>query len=399
MMGDALFWATVWEWGHLLLRWGHFAVGIAWIGTSMHFVWLDASLRHLDLSDTQAPKESWLVHGGGFYQVRKFLVAPERMPPHLHWFKYEAYFTWITGFLLMIVIYYRGAISYLVDPSILQMGPTTAILASLGFLLGGWLIYHILCNSPLAQHTIPLAVVVFGFELLATWGLLHVFSGRAAFLHLGAMLGTIMAGNVFFVIIPNQKFTVRDLIAGEAPDPARGIQAKQRSLHNNYFTLPVLLLMLSAHFPQLYNHSLNWLMAVGVLLVGGCTSHFINERSAGQRGWQVNSLLPAAIVLVVVMIALSASDTRTASVSLAPVSTAEAMGIVQKHCVQCHAVRPKQPGFLVPPAGIVLERAALVRQYADRVYRQAVRTRAMPLGNLTGISEEERQILGRWLRP
>ena len=235
------------DWLGLALRWVHVMVGIMWIGTSFYFIWLDSALRREEGQPEGLAGASWMVHGGGFYHVTKYLVAPSQMPKELHWFKYESYFTWITGFLLLVVVYYFGASEALIDPRVMDLTPSQAILYSLAGLAGGWVVYDLLCRSPLGQRTVPLAIAVFALAVIAAFGFTHVFGGRAAFIHVGAFLGTIMTANVFFVIIPNQKKTVAALIEGKVPDPSLGARAKQRSLHNNYLTLPVVLMMKSNH--------------------------------------------------------------------------------------------------------------------------------------------------------
>ena len=286
--------ADAWDWVNLLLRWGHVMLGIAWIGTSFHFIWLDASLRREEGQAEGVSGGSWMVHGGGFYHARKFMVAPAALPKELHWFKYEAYFTWVSGFLLLAVVYYLGASEFLIDPAVLALSPAAAIAISMGSLAAGWICYDALCRSPIGQKTGPLALAVFILAVGAAYAFAQVFSGRAAFLHVGALLGTIMSANVFFIIIPNQKKVVADLIAGRTPDPALGQQAKQRSLHNNYLTLPVVLMMLSNHYPMLYARADNWVYVAGVLVLGGLVRHYINSKDHGVTAWWLDWVLPAA---------------------------------------------------------------------------------------------------------
>ena len=284
------------DWLGMIIRWLHLATGIAWIGTSFFFIWLDLSLRRRGEMPDGVQGESWLVHGGGFYHAQKYSVAPEHLPAELHWFKYEAYFTWLSGFALLGVMYYWGAESFLIDPDRTPFSPSVAILVSLVFLGGGWLAYDGLCRSPVGQHTGLLAGAVFLLVTIAGWGLTQLFSDRAAFLHVGAVIGTIMSANVFFIIIPNQKKVVADLKAGRTPAPALGLQAKQRSLHNNYLTLPVLLLMVSAHYPVLFSGAATWgwLVIALILLIGGVVRHFFNTLHTGGRGWALLWQWPVA---------------------------------------------------------------------------------------------------------
>ena len=275
---------VVTEWISLLLRWVHLIVGIAWIGSSFYFIWLDLSLRRRDGLPDGVAGETWMVHGGGFYQAQKYLVAPPSLPAELHWFKYEAYFTWITGFLLLAVIYYWGAASFLIDPQVLDLAPWLAILLSLGLLAGGWIAYDLLCRSPLGRNTGLLAVLVFLLSVAAAIVFTHIFSGRAAFIHVGAFLGTIMAANVLFHHHSQPEEDRRGADRRQEPDPALGLQAKQRSTHNNYLTLPVLLMMVSNHYPIVIGHTWSWLIIGGVIVVGGVVRHFFNTRNAGGRG-------------------------------------------------------------------------------------------------------------------
>ena len=390
--------AAFWDWVNLLLRWSHVMLGIAWIGTSFHFIWLDASLRREEGQPEGVSGGSWMVHGGGFYHARKFLVAPAALPQELHWFKYEAYFTWVSGFLLLGVVYYLGANEFLIDPAVMALSPAAAIAISIGSLIAGWICYDQLCRSPIGQKTGPLAVGVFILAVGAAYAFSQVFSGRAAFLHVGALLGTIMVANVFFIIIPNQKKVVADLIAGHAPDPALGQQAKQRSLHNNYLTLPVVLMMLSNHYPMLYARADNWVYVAGVLVLGGLVRHYVNSKDSGITGWWFDWLLPAAAVLAVALIVTTmdfASPELPANAP--PVTQAEVEHIFQQHCQACHSAHPTDPGYKAPPKGIAFDTPDEISRYAPVIDRMAVLTRAMPLGNKTGMTEQERAMLGRWI--
>lgn len=385
------------EWASLLIRWLHLITGIAWIGSSFYFIWLDLSLRRREGLPDGVGGESWSVHGGGFYHVEKYLVAPARMPGELHWFKYESYFTWLSGFALLAVIYYWGAESFLVDPAKLALQPWQAVLASIVFLSAGWVAYDWLCKSPVGGNTALLAAAVFVLLVAGAWGLSEVFSNRAAFLHVGAMIGTMMTGNVFFVIIPNQKKVVADLVAGRTPDPALGRQAKQRSTHNNYLTLPVLLMMVSGHYPVLFGNGLTWAVVGLVILIGGVVRHFFNTMHAGATRRALWWQWPAAAALLVGLVVLVSPRPAERS-QVSSVSVAQAMAIVQARCVACHAAVPADADFDRPPAGLTFETPADLRRNAARILGQAVLSTAMPLGNKTGMTAAERAGLGAWIR-
>src|SRR5215475_421307 len=387
------------DWISLFLRWAHVMLGIAWIGTSFFFVWLDMSLRANPKAPPGVGGESWMVHGGGFYHAQKYLVAPEALPQELHWFKYEAYFTWVSGFLLLAVVYYFDADAFLIDPQVLPLTPFQAIVISVASLAGGWLLYDALCKSPLGRHTGPLAVGVFAMTLAAAYLFTHVFSGRAAFVHIGAFLGTIMSANVFFIIIPNQKKVVADLLAGRKPDPALGLQARQRSLHNNYLTLPVVLMMISNHYPVLFNLGYGWLFVAGIILLSVCIRHYANLKDAGRRGDWIDWLLVYAVgiaaVLVIASIDLS-NQNQGVVVAGPPVDLAQVVPIIQTRCTACHSATPSDAHFKAPPKGIAFDTPEQIAQQAAQILRVAVLTKAMPLGNRTGMVDEERALVGRW---
>ena len=388
---------SVMDWAALLFRWLHLTTGIAWIGSSFFFVFLDLSLRrHKDL-----PKgvngDSWMVHGGGFYHAQKYMVAPSHMPEELHWFKYEAYFTWISGFALMSIMYYWGAESFLIDADKVAFEPWQAIAASLMFLVFGWIFYDLICKSPLGNNTGTLAVCVFVLVVAASWGLLEVFSGRAAFLHVGAMIGSIMVGNVFFVIIPNQKRVVASLKAGEEPDPALGLQAKQRSTHNNYLTLPVLLMMISNHYPILFGQAHSWVIIALILLVGGVVRHYFNTSHAGGTGRALQWQWPLAAVLMIILIAV-ATYKPGGEKSEDLISSKDVLAIVQTRCISCHATKPADADFEQAPGGIKFESIDVVRKNGARILNQVVLSKAMPLANKTQMTDTERTQLGAWIR-
>lgn len=374
------------EWLNLALRWLHLITGIAWIGSSFYFVWLDNHLTKPAAGD--ASGEVWSVHGGGFYHKQKYQVAPATMPEDLHWFKYEAYFTWISGFSLLVLIYYFGAQSYLIDPTRAQLSTGAGIAIGLSALVIGWLVYDLLCRSPLGQSNVLLGLFWFVCLLWAAILLNNLFNPRAAYIHIGAMIGTVMVGNVFLVIIPNQKKVVADLIAGRTPDPKLGAQAKQRSLHNNYMTLPVLLIMLSNHYPMTYGAERPWLVLALLGLTGVAVRHVFNLRGRGRpAGWAI------ALSLVLAAASVTYVTLEKGSVATGPAENltfAQIAPLLATHCAGCHNVP-------TPPKGVALDSYDHVRAAAARVRAMAVDSQAMPLGNPTHMTPAERQRLGAWI--
>lgn len=387
------------DWLSLIFRWLHVIAGISWIGTSFYFIFLDLSLRkHANLPEGVGG-ESWNVHGGGFYLMRKYTVAPAELPKELHWFKYEAYFTWISGFALLAIIYYWGAESYLIDKSVLDLTQTEAVLTSVGFLAAGWIIYDLLCRSPFSSHPLLLSAAVFVLIAFSAYFLTHLFSGRAAFVHVGAMVGSIMVGNVFFIIIPNQKKVVKSLLAGEEPDPRLGEQGKHRSTHNNYLTLPVILMMISQHYPMLYDNDNSWLVVTLILLVGGTIRHFFNLMHTGRPIMSLRWQWPSAAVMMALLIVyLSWQPAGDPSVKVSVPSAGDVVAIAQARCASCHAVKTTDPDVEKAPGGVMLETAADLRKHSARVLKQTVRSKAMPLGNKTKMTDAERKALGAWIR-
>jgi uncharacterized membrane protein len=388
------------EWANLVLRWAHMIVGIGWIGTSFYFMALDYSLSRSERMGEGVLGTAWQVHGGGFYYIEKYVVAPKQVPETLHWFLWEAYFSWVTGFGLLIVQYYVHARVYLISPAVMPLDPWQAIAISVASLAAGWAIYDGLCRSPIGERTVLLAACVFLLIIVASVLFSQVFSGRGAFVHVGALIGTIMAANVFMVIIPHQKKMIAQVLAGLEPDPRHGAIGKQRSVHNNYLTLPVLLMMVSPHYPFLISHPQPWLVVALVLVIGGLVRHYINRSDAGddwnQYGW---SGLGAAIALAAAIYVTAPLPAATSvSTAAAAVRDAEALAISKKHCVSCHARKPTHPAFQEPPKNMALETAAELRQFAPLVLQQTVLNRAMPLGNQSGMTEEERAKLGAWVR-
>lgn len=385
------------EWINLLLRWAHLIVGIGWIGTSFYFVALDLALRPEDRMAPGVMGVAWQVHGGGFYHVEKFTVAPPHLPAHLHWFVWEAYLTWVTGFGLLIVQYYLHANAYLIDPGVMPLTPLQAVAISMASLTAGWAIYDLLCRSKIGDNTAALALSVFALIVAAAVLYTRVFSGRGAFVHVGAFTGTIMAVNVFGVIIPNQKKMVAQLIRGEEPDARYGRIGKQRSLHNNYLTLPVLVLMVSPHYPFLFGHPHAWLVATLILVVGATFRHYLNCVDAGDDWRGYGWTLPVAAFALLVAVFVTAPR-ATSDSAVAAVSDGDALAITARHCTMCHAKKPTHESFQEAPKGVTLQSVGELRRYADLIYAQTVQNRAMPLGNQTGMTEEERAALGQWVR-
>jgi uncharacterized membrane protein len=385
------------EWLNLLLRWAHMVVGIGWIGTSFYFMALDYTLLKREHMNPGVLGTSWQVHGGGFYHVEKYTVAPATLPDVLHWFKWEAYLTWVTGFGLLIVQYYVHASAFLIDPAVMPIAPWQAIAISVASLAVGWFIYDGLCRTKVGENTVVLALSVFALILIASVLYTKVFSGRGAFIHVGALVGTIMAVNVFGVIVPNQKKMIAQMIAGQTPEARFGEIGKQRSIHNNYLTLPVLLMMVSQHYPFLFTHPQSWLVVALILLSGGVIRHVLNRIEAGDD-WNAYSWgLPAAAITLMAAIYVTAPQPRAGTAAAGAVSDGEALAISQKHCVACHARAPVHPAFKEPPKNMPLETVPELRRFAQQIYLQTVQNRAMPLGNQSGMTEEERAALGRWV--
>ncbi|HKK36346.1 MAG TPA: urate hydroxylase PuuD [Paracoccaceae bacterium] len=383
------------DWIGLVARWAHIVAAIGWIGSSFYFMWLDHSLR----DDGTLPKgvkgESWSVHGGGFYQVRKFQVAPERMPAVLHWFKWEAYSTWLTGLLMLAVVYWWGAEGMLIDRTVLDLSVSQAVVASAASLGLGWLLYDRLCKSGLRDSPVAMFAVLYAAIVLLAWGFGHVFSARAAWLHTGAVIATIMSGNVFFTIIPNQRKTVAAMTAGEAPDPRLGAEAKLRSTHNNYLTLPVIALMISNHYPVAFGHPHSWVLIALILAIGAAVRNWFNLHDQDVKGPRLAWQWPTAAVLFVALMGFSAWRPDAVAATLEP---ARAMAVVEAHCAACHAASPRHADFVEAPGGVAFDTLEEMRAQADAMLAQAVLSKAMPLGDETGITAEERAILGAWLR-
>jgi uncharacterized membrane protein len=387
------------EWMNLLVRWLHIITGIAWIGASFYFVWLDNSLKPPapggELARKGVAGELWAVHGGGFYNPQKYMVAPAELPADLHWFKWEAYSTWLSGFALLTIVYYFNAQAMMVDRSVADLSSWQAVGIGLGSLVLGWVVYDLLCRSKLGKHDLAFGAVIFAFLVGATWVLTHWLSGRAAYIHVGAMIGTIMVANVAMVIIPGQRKMVNAMIAGQKPDPIYGIRGKQRSVHNNYFTLPVLFIMISNHFAMTYRHEHAWAVLAGIMLAGVFIRHFFNLRHKGRVDWKYPAV--GVVLLLAVAIAIAPKPPAAASANAnAGAQFAAVQGIIQQRCVTCHAAHPTQAGFATAPAGVMLDDPHGISQNAQRIYQQAVQLKAMPLANMTNMTDAERAQLAAW---
>ncbi len=381
---------------NILVRWLHFITGVAWIGSSLYFIWLDNHLeapRETADSEKGVGGELWSVHGGGFYHAQKYRIAPSVLPATLHWFKWEAYSTWLSGIFLLGLVYFLGAEIYLIDRSVADLSVVAAISIAIGFVVGGWIIYDLMCRSPLANDDRVFAFALLMMSAALAWGLCQLFSGRAAYILFGVTLGTIMVANVFFVIIPGQKKMVAAAERGEAPDPAYGVRAKLRSVHNTYFTLPVLFVMTSNHYAMTYSHEYNWVVLIGISVAGALIRIYFVARHKGRAS-------PVAVVFAVLLLASMAaliaprsqqSDAVTATLS-------EVRAVVNARCVSCHSSAPTHPAFPAAPLGVMLDNDEQILAEAERIHLQTVVTRVMPIGNLTAMTDQERQIIDQWYR-
>ncbi|MFT6301027.1 MAG: putative membrane protein [Granulosicoccus sp.] len=389
------------EWLNLLGRWAHLVVGIAWIGASFYFVWLDNHLQPPEMPEDVkkgVSGELWAVHGGGFYQAQKYKIAPEKLPDTLHWFKWEAYTTFITGAFLLALIYWYQAEIYLIDASVMSLSKPVAVAIGVFTIAGGWIIYDQLCKSKIGQKENVMAVVLLVVLSFAAWALCSVFSGRGAYMHFGAMLGTIMVANVYFIIMPGQRDLVAAKEQGRVPDTSHGIRAKQRSVHNTYFTLPVLFVMISNHYGMTHGHEYNWVILIVMSLIGALIRvHFVKAHFGKPSPVP---LLVAVLLLIGLVFALA--PTKPQSVqnsdgsSIKTATLTEVHTIIEARCASCHHDSPSHPSFAAAPAGIKFNDANSVDAQAQVIHQQSVVTRAMPIGNLTGMTEEERLKVASW---
>jgi uncharacterized membrane protein len=381
-------------WLSMLIRWAHVVAAVAWIGASFYFNWLENRLRRLGQPGDIA-EDLWAVHGGGFYFLRKLAIAPEELPAQLNWFKWTAYATWITGVLMLILVYYWQADTFLVDAGVAEIETQFAVAIGLGTLVLSWAFYDLLCRSQLSRNDLLLGVLIFGWFALVTWALSHLLNGHAAYLHVGAAAGTIMVANVFHMIVPAQKDLVKAVVSGHDPDALQGARSLQRSRHNSYFALPVIFIMTSGHYPLAYQHELNWLVLLMLALIAVAMRHFFNM--LGNPGNRARLLVPAAVLLGALMY-LTAPRPEPA-----PVITVESIAnidlvreIIERRCQQCHSAMPQFAGFTSSPLGIEFDRREQVIEYAERIHYMTVIAKTMPKDGATKMSDEERQIVAAW---
>ncbi|MDX5373780.1 MAG: urate hydroxylase PuuD [Pseudomonadaceae bacterium] len=417
------------EWLNLSIRWLHMITGIAWIGASFYFVWLENNLNRSN------PREGlsgdlWAIHGGGIYHLEKYKLAPPKMPENLHWFKWEAYFTWLSGVALLMVVYYLNPSLYLIKPGV-ELAPSAAIAIGAGSLLAGWFVYDLLCDSPLGKKPALLGLVLFVLIIGAAWGFSQVFSGRGAYIHVGALIGTIMVGNVFRIIMPAQRALVKAIEENRTPDPVLPAKGLLRSRHNNYFTLPVLFIMISNHFPSTYGSQYNWLILAAIAVVAVLIRHYFNTRHDSNRyAWT----LPAGALGMICLAFVTSPTLRTpaapasvaASVQQQPTAVPKAeteaqlnkveevpaqaaagegaapaidkvVSVIHERCTVCHSAKPTSPMFSSAPGGVMLDTAEEMRANAARIQAQTVASQVMPLGNMTQMTQEERDLIGAWI--
>ena len=394
----------IWEWLSFAARWLHVITAIAWIGSSFYFIALDLSLQKNPNLPKNVHGEEWQVHGGGFYHIQKYLVAPAELPTHLTWFKWESYATWVSGFALMCIVYYAGADLYLIDRNLWDVEPWVGILTSIGTIVISYLIYDLLCKSKLGQQPTLLMVLLYLILIFAAWGYTQIFTGRAAFLHLGAITATIMSCNVFMVIIPNQKVVVADLIANKTPDPKYGKIAKLRSTHNNYLTLPVIFLMLSNHYPLAFGTEYNWVIASLVFLMGVTIRHYFNSMHArsGKPTW---TWAITIIIFLIIMWLSTVPKILNTNISKIPKSSERFLesqefenvqDIILTRCSMCHAAEPGYMGIHTAPKNVSFETKEQIARYARDIYLQAGRSNAMPPANVSWMEKAERALLVKW---
>ena len=387
------------EWMELILRWFHVIAGIAWIGSSFYFIALDLSLRQSKNLPAKSHGEAWQVHGGGFYHLVKYLVAPSKLPSELTWFKWEAYGTWISGIALMSLVYYGAASLYMIDLDILDITETQAVMISLGGIVIGWAIYDGLCRSPLGRSDLCLALASFAFLVVLAYGYSQIFSARGAFMQMGVTIGTIMVDNVLMIIIPGQSKVVVAMKAGKTPDPRYGARGKQRSLHNNYLTLPVIFVMIGGHYPMVFATDYAWAILGLVLLIGAVIRHFFNTKHKGLAPpywtWLVAAILTGFAIMLSQLGAPQVKYDQSAHASPAALHQAS-VGLVIERCASCHASKPVWDGLAFAPKGIVLESEADILAAVDGIFWQAAASHAMPPGNVIWVDDEERQMLANW---
>jgi uncharacterized membrane protein len=381
------------DWLHLMVRWFHFTVGVAWIGASFYFNWLNNNVRPPKEEEDGVTGEVWAIHGGAYYRVTKHDQSTVRQPETLHWFKYEAYFTWISGVLLLYIVYYLNSSGPLMKAGA-DLGHWTGVGIGIAAMVLAWVFYDLLCKSPLAKNTVLFFSIAFLFFAASAFGLSEIFSPRAAYIHVGAMVGTCMVGNVFFVIIPGQRAMVDATEKGTVPDAAHGVAGSTRSLHNNYFTLPILFIMISSHFPMTYGSPVGWAILAALALIGAAVRHWFNVKGRGEKNvW----ILPVAALAMIGLMVVMKPTPIAATAGEPPITYAEIAPIVAAHCTSCHSKAPTNPAFPVAPQGVMFDTEAQVRTRMVKIKTQVVDTKIMPLGNLTHMTEPERALMGRWL--
>ena len=385
------------DWLDLITRWIHIIVGIAWIGTSFYFNWLDSRLDR-DINKEDIEGELWSVHSGGFYNINKLKGPPKEFPKELHWFKWEAYTTWISGFTLLIIVYYLNAEGLMIDKKINDITPIAAILISIIFLIGSWFLYDFLCKTKLINYTKLFTLICFFIALIFSYILTKIYGSRAAYIHVGAALGTIMAANVFKVIIPSQKEMVNAAINNKAPDLSKGISAKMRSIHNNYITLPVLFIMISSHYPFTYGHKYNWLVLAIISVIGALVRHYFNLRN--KKKYKVWILPMAAMGMILLMFYTSIpkiNKNNVTDINVSVISFVEVQNIIKYRCGVCHASKPSFEGFDDPPLGVIFDKPEDILINIEKIKAQSIDSDIMPPGNLTGMTENERNKIANWI--
>lgn len=380
------------EWLNLIVRWMHITFGIAWIGASFYFVFLENALNRTNNVRDELAGNLWAVHGGGFYYLEKYKLAPKKIPRDLHWFKYEAYFTWLTGFSLLIIVYYFNAKTYLIDTSVLDINATTAISISLASLIIGWIIYDQMCKK-LIRNKLVFTIAMTIFLIFSAWFYAHVFRGRAAYIHFGALLGTLMAANVFFIIIPGQKRMVAAAKKGLAPNPKDGKAAFIRSYSNNYFTLPVLFVMISNHFPSTFGNKYQWIVLIAITVGSVGIKHYLNAREKGQLSIWV---LPLSILLLL-SVALATSPTAKQEGCGEVVTFTQVNAIIQKRCITCHSATPTDKIWKVAPNGVMYNTKEQILNLKDKIFQRVVVSKDMPFANQTGMTDKERTVIECWI--
>ena len=382
------------EWLNLLVRWVHVVAGIMWIGASFYFIFLENNLNRTEGIRDELAGNLWAIHGGGFYFLEKYKIAPQQLPNKLHWFKYEAYFTWLSGFALLCVVYYMDAATFLIDTRVANLSSAQGILLGIGSLIVGWLLYDRMCKSLLVKNSLLFAVL--GFLLLAAFAYFyaHLFSGRAAYIHLGTLMGTLMAWNVYFIIIPSQKSLVRAAVTGQPLDPSLGSKAAERSLHNNYLTLPVIFIMISNHFPSTFGHTYNWVILFVITLASAGIKHFWNLR---ERGVSSGYVLLVSIVALISLAIVTSPRIEKADPNARVIPFVEVQTIFVLRCTQCHSIKPTDTQWTTAPNGVMYDSPEQIKKMSDKIMLRAVLTNSMPQGNKTNMTDEERQTVRQWI--